>query len=321
MAPVAPVFQKVPVEDMYNTPAPSATPVVGTYVDTSSIPQSFWLKYQVLLILLGIAFAVGVFFSIGPVCRMVKNWMKGKTVDDVEAASVVESFKPPIIAVPPPSFGSYDYTYNLQAEMEGRRARLALDARYMGYVSQGKLCKASAKPPPSIHRDTPSSPSATSPVLKPPRNPSPHLPFATPPAIIPPRNPNSPNLRDTYHPSNPPRDPFNLRDIPFLKPPRNPHPQARRDPLPNVRAKPHPSPSTRDTHHPQTSAKPQLPCDAPFLNLRETLTSPPSAQMKSADRRKPNQTPKTRRKSSNPTNIRQARERERWVLCASLENL
>ncbi|KAJ7464339.1 hypothetical protein FB451DRAFT_1403029 [Mycena latifolia] len=333
MAPVAPVFHMVPVKDTYTPPVPSATPFVSTYVDTSSIPQSFWLKYQVLLILLGIAFAVGVFFSIGPVCRMVKNWRKGKTVDDVEAASVVASFKPPIIAVPPPSFGAYDYTYNLQAEMEERRARLALDARYMGYVSQGKLCKGAGRtffgwaPPPSClsfsllsfslpfsfsglrdtpihqasvkpHPQTSATPSLLSvsetPALNPPRHP--HPANSAKPLPHPPRHPPSSNLRETHHPISPSRRPPQsylretpilqisakpaipqiLRETPsstsesatspFLKPPRNPRLQARRDSLPNVRAKPHPRPSTRDTHHPPPS------------NLRETAIPQASAK-------------------------------------------
>ncbi|KAJ7486789.1 hypothetical protein FB451DRAFT_1168185 [Mycena latifolia] len=143
MAPMPPVFHKAPVEDI--APAPRITPIVNSYVDTSTLPQSFWLKYQVLIILLGVAFAVGVLFSISPVSRIVKNWRQSEVADDVEAASVVESFKPPAIAVPPRSLGYDDYTHNLRAEMQERRDRLALDVRYMGYVSQGKLCKGTGK--------------------------------------------------------------------------------------------------------------------------------------------------------------------------------
>ncbi|KAJ7661080.1 hypothetical protein B0H17DRAFT_1212365 [Mycena rosella] len=109
-------------------------PVLTSYAGSPS-PQSFFMKYQALFIILFLAIGFAIIFSIEPVFRMVREWRKGEDVEDVEAASVRDSFKPPTIALPPPSLSNY----SIQAEMAEHRAHLERDPRYMGYVSQGKM--------------------------------------------------------------------------------------------------------------------------------------------------------------------------------------
>ncbi|KAJ7436508.1 hypothetical protein B0H11DRAFT_2256214 [Mycena galericulata] len=120
------------------TPTPSPT---FAYFETTAGPASnvnwFHQLLPVFLILSGLALAV---FLINLGSNILRARKKSRNpVPDVETVKVAEteaSFRPPAISLPPLSQSRYDPRPRLVLE-----PHLALDARYMGYVSTGKLCK------------------------------------------------------------------------------------------------------------------------------------------------------------------------------------
>ncbi|KAJ7708093.1 hypothetical protein B0H17DRAFT_1124874 [Mycena rosella] len=112
---------------MAPVPIGIVVPVVTSYGEGVP-PHSFFMKYQVLFIILFWGLAYLAYMSVGPVFSMIKEWRKGEPVEDVEirlfshdGTSFLNSSRPGF------------------AEMQERRSRLERDARYIGYVSRGKI--------------------------------------------------------------------------------------------------------------------------------------------------------------------------------------
>ncbi|KAJ7741208.1 hypothetical protein DFH07DRAFT_965100 [Mycena maculata] len=99
---------------------------------SASNPQVDWTK-QLLPVFLILAF-LGLMYltcSLGSKIHRLRK-RKSKVPDVAAASQAAASFMPPALAVPPPSAPRNDLRLALEPH-------LALDARYMGYVSQSKL--------------------------------------------------------------------------------------------------------------------------------------------------------------------------------------
>ncbi|KAJ7087155.1 hypothetical protein C8R44DRAFT_752328 [Mycena epipterygia] len=110
------------------------SPVVQTYSETTPVHQPPMIHqfFYVALILVG----VGLLWAIVAGCSRLSEWHSAKKiVDDVEAASVIASFKPPAIALPPPTA-----TLGRPHMQE-----LPLDSRNGGYISQGKMLSSNGR--------------------------------------------------------------------------------------------------------------------------------------------------------------------------------
>ncbi|KAJ7437295.1 hypothetical protein B0H11DRAFT_2255521 [Mycena galericulata] len=118
-------------------PAPTPSPTFAFFETTAGPTSNVNWYHQLLpvfLILGGLALAI---FLINLGSNMLRARKKSRNpVPDVEVAETEASFRPPVISLPPLSQTRYDPRPRLVHE-----PHLALHARYMGYVSTGKLCK------------------------------------------------------------------------------------------------------------------------------------------------------------------------------------